>query len=246
MRPRIYKSLVVLLTSISLFLMVSAHAKSSEDINRNSIENSDESEQSNQFEVVRIPSKIYRCGTLMADGKICGGLVAKSRTTYIEASKNLFGSTEELPTLFERPEKRQMIFLNGVWGVVAHRRSDMIISTDGQVEIDVYVPDVGISTLNWEPPADITLAYNLVVDKTVVFESEYRNRRKDSPPYLRWTEVSEEVVDALDNGTKLQVALVDEAKRVVHEDLYQLEGFSENLVAIRKLLSDSPRVSQED
>ena len=91
-------------------------------------------------------------------------------------------------------------------GVVAHSRSDMIISTDGQVEIDVYVPDVGISTLNWEPPVDITLAYNLVVDKTVVFESEYREHRRDSPPYLRWTEVSEEVVNALDNGTKLQVA----------------------------------------
>ena len=44
MRPRICKSLVVLVSSIAILLVVSVQAQSSDDIDRNSIKKSDDSE----------------------------------------------------------------------------------------------------------------------------------------------------------------------------------------------------------
>ena len=193
---------------------------------------------------ILIPAKIYRCGTVMSDGKICGGVVGTSRTP-IETAKNLVTKIADLPSTFARPESRQNIFRQANWALIASPFSESVISTDGQFEVDINVPDIGISTLNWQPHVDMELAYKLFIDGEEVFKSDYRKWRADSIPYLRWTKVSSELIDALEEGTTLKVKLALRTDGVVHIDEYRLAGFSENLIATRKLLKDSPRSDRE-
>ena len=235
---------VATLTILAIFLLPT-QAKNVEADDIKDFESSEKSVNQSSTDAKNIPSKVYRCGTILADGKICGGLIGVSKNP-IETSKELFTAVGSLPTPYERPNSRQTIFLNGSWGIVANPYSDKVVSTDGQIEIDVIEPDLEISTLNWKSKGKSELKYKVIVDETVVFESSYRTVLQDQHPWLRWTEISDEVKDALESGNSLTVALVNKSAQVVHEDSYELAGFSENLFAIRKLLADAPRVAYED
>ena len=200
----------------------------------------DEAEDT-QGAVEDIPSKFYRCGTIMSDGKICGGVMGTG-STPIETSKKLITKIADLPSKFERPDTRQNVFRKGTWGLVASPYSDTVSSTDGQFEVDINVPDIGISTLNWSPNVDMELAYKLFIDDEEVFKSDYRIVRESDVPYMRWTKVSDELIALLEEGTTLKVKLVLRTEDVVHDDEYPLTGLSENLIAARKLQKDSPRL----
>lgn len=204
----------------------------------------EESESQNSVDDIFIAAKIYRCETILSDGKICGGVVGTSQTP-IETAQNLLTKVSELPTPFERPENRQIIFRHGKWALIASRYTDTVISTDGQFEVDIEVPDIAISTLNWKPTVGMELRYQLFVADEEVFKSDYRTWRAESIPYLRGTEVSSDLIKALEEGTTLKVKLALRTNGVVHIDEYPLEGLSENLFAVRKLLKDSPRAERE-
>lgn len=200
--------------------------------------------QKSQSAVEGIPAKIYKCGTIMSDGKICGGFAGTSQTP-IETSENLVTEVADLPSPFERPKTRENIFRHGNWALIANPYSDLVVTTDGQLEVDLEVPDIGITTMSWSPKQEVELAYRLTVDGTEVFKSEYREWRVNSSPYLRWTEVSNDVIKDLEEGKTLTVSLINREEEVVHFDEYSLSGFSENLIATRKLLKDSPRPKRD-
>ena len=191
-----------------------------------------------------IPAAIYKSGTIYSDGKISGGVMGTSETP-IETSTNLVTNIADLPTLFERPKTRENIFRKDEWGVVASPYSDYLVTTDGQFEVDVVVPDIGINTLNWKLEENTDLSYRVKIDGEQVFETKYRTFRARRVPYLRWTKISADLVDALEEGEVLTVTLVNREEKEVHVDEYSLSGFSANLTAIRKLLKDSPRADDE-
>lgn len=184
----------------------------------------EESEPQNSVEDIFIPAKIYRCGTILSDGKICGGVVGTLKNP-IETSKNLFTEVSDLPTPFERPENHLNIFRQGKWALIANRYTDTVISTDGQFEVDIEVPDIAISTLKWRPKEEFELAYKLFIDGTEVFESDFREWRADAIPYLRWTEVSSDLIKMLEKGKTLKVSLVTKDDNVLHVDEYSLLVF---------------------
>ena len=128
---------------------------------------------------------------------------------------------------------------------MATPNSETVISTDGKFEVDINVPDIGISTLNWQPEVDMELAYKLFIDGEEVFKSDFRTWQADRIPYLRRTKVSSELIEALEEGTTLKVKLVLRTDGVVHIDEYPLTGFAENLIATRKLQRDSTESETE-
>lgn len=192
-----------------------------------------------------IPAARYKSGTIMPDGKISGGVMGTGDTP-IQTSSNLLTNIADLPTLFERPKTRKNIFRKGEWGVVASPHSDYLVTTDGQFEVDVVVPDIGINTLNLKLEENTELSYRVKIDGEQIFKSEFRTFRASRVAYLRWTKISQDLVDALGEGEVLTVTLVDSEEKEMHVDEYSLTGFSANLTAIRKLLKDSPRAEVED
>lgn len=159
----------------------------------------------------------------------------------IETSKELITDIAKLPKKFTRPESKQNIFRKGEWALVASPNWESVNSTDGQLTFDISEQKIYFILSNWKPTAEIRLSYRLAIDDALELQTKYRTIGTGFVPHYTWQNVSDEFIEALEEGKTLKVSLIDKDKEDIHIEEYSLSGFSENMVAVRKLLKDSPR-----
>lgn len=163
----------------------------------------------------------------------------------IESSIDLVTEVSKLPEKFDRPESAQNIFRKGEWALIASPFGEGVMSTDGQLTVDISTPIISFTTSNWKPTADIRLAFRLTIDDEHELQSEYRTFKSNYVAHWAWQNATEEFMKALEEGESVAVNLIDEEANVIHDEEFSLAGFSDNVIALRKLLKDSP-VSESD
>ena len=164
----------------------------------------------------------------------------------IETSKELITDIAKLPKKFTRPESKRNIFRQGKWALVASPNWESVNSTDGQLTFDISEQKVYFIFSTWKPKEEIEIAYRLSIDDAQEIQTKYRTISAGFIPHYTWQNVSDEFIEALEEGKTIKVSLIDKDEEDIHGEEYSLSGFSENMVAVRKLLKDSPRADRED
>ena len=164
----------------------------------------------------------------------------------IETSSDLITDVSNLPNKFKRPENTKVIFRHGDWGLVASTDGEWVVSIDGLLTVDLSESRISTIIVNWKPTDDIEIAYRLAIDDEHELQSKYRAVSSGYVPHHSWQNVSEEFVKEMENGRTRAVSLIDKDEEDVFVEELSLTGFSESLIAVRKLLKDSPRAERED